>query len=94
MKFYTRLPAQVPASVPKDFPAGNERQERKSAVPDQEDVKDRGESGRMQPIARESGRKRVQCSTPRGTQKAMVQKEVRAQCCVVRVAKRREGLGL
>ena len=48
----------------------------------------------MQPSAQEKGRKNSAVLHTMWRQKAMVPREVRAHCSIVRLAKRREGLGV
>ena len=53
----------------KGLPGGNERQERKGAVPGQEDGKDRGQRSRMQPNAQEKEVKSVPSFTSCGSKR-------------------------
>ena len=74
------------------FPGGNERQERKGAVPGQEDGKDRGEG--REPSAQEKEVKNSAILHNMWRQKAMVLGEARVHCSIVCLAKRSEGLGV
>ena len=80
----------MPASSVSKGPGGNNRQERKDAVSGQEDGKHREDYR----VRKQEHIKEKQCRPPqRAERKAMVPWELRAHCSIVRLAKRREGLG-